>query len=81
MRLIGTFESSPRGFADLYETVLVDTPIGVYFQAHLDAEAERLVSSSELRNVLEETALELLKLSLLKYVIVRGLICFYMLFR
>jgi V-type H+-transporting ATPase subunit d len=29
MRNIPSFEASPRGYAELYETVLVDTPVGV----------------------------------------------------
>lgn len=28
MRSIPSFEASPRGYAELYETVLVDTPVG-----------------------------------------------------
>jgi V-type H+-transporting ATPase subunit d len=28
MRLIPTFEASPKGYADLYQTVLIDTPVG-----------------------------------------------------
>jgi V-type H+-transporting ATPase subunit d len=30
MRSIPTFEASPRGYAELYETVLVDTPVGKF---------------------------------------------------
>lgn len=30
MRSIPTFEASPKGYADLYQTVLIDTPVGTY---------------------------------------------------
>ena len=32
MRNIPSFEANARGYAELYETVLVDTPVGPYFQ-------------------------------------------------
>ena len=67
MRVIPTFEASARGYADLYETVLVDTPVGPYFQMYLDSESESLASTSEMRAILEETKIEMLKNSLLKY--------------
>jgi len=35
MRSIPTFEPNARGFADLYQTVLVDTPVGPYFAMFL----------------------------------------------
>jgi hypothetical protein len=28
MRSIPSFEASPKGYADLYQTVLIDTPVG-----------------------------------------------------
>lgn len=28
MRSIPTFEASPKGYSDLYQTVLIDTPVG-----------------------------------------------------
>ncbi len=31
MKLIPLFESSPKGYQDLYQTVLIDTPVGHYF--------------------------------------------------
>ena len=30
MRSIPTFEASPKGYADLYQTVLIDTPVGTF---------------------------------------------------
>jgi len=66
MKSIPTFEASPRGYAELYETVLVDTPVGVYFQQYLEQSAAKVTVASEVRNVLEEVQLEILKSSLLK---------------
>jgi V-type H+-transporting ATPase subunit d len=66
MRTIPTFEASPRGYAELYETVLVDTPVGKYFQRYLDQSASRMQNASEVRNILEEVQIEILKNSLLK---------------
>jgi V-type H+-transporting ATPase subunit d len=66
MRNIPSFEASPRGYAELYETVLVDTPVGVYFQRYLDQSASRVTVASEVRNILEEVQIEILKNSLMK---------------
>ncbi len=66
MRNIPSFEASPRGYAELYETVLVDTPVGVYFQRYLDQTAAKVTAASEVRNILEEVQIEILKNSLMK---------------
>lgn len=66
MRNIPSFEANPRGYADLYETVLVDTPVGPYFQAYLDQSASSIGAASEVRHVLEEVQIEILKNSLMK---------------
>lgn len=66
MRNIPSFEASPRGYAELYETVLVDTPVGVYFQQYLDQTAAKVTAASEVRNILEEVQIEILKNSLMK---------------
>jgi V-type H+-transporting ATPase subunit d len=66
MRNIPSFEASPRGYAELYETVLVDTPVGKYFQQYLDQSSSRFSAASEMRNVLEEIQIEILKNSLMK---------------
>lgn len=67
MKSIPTFEASPRGYAELYETVLVDTPVGPYFQRYLDAaSASTMANASEVRGVLEEVQIEILKNSLMK---------------
>mmetsp|Transcript_14241 Transcript_14241/g.12875 ORF Transcript_14241/g.12875 Transcript_14241/m.12875 type:complete len:398 (+) Transcript_14241:57-1250(+) len=66
MRNIPSFEASPRGYAELYETVLVDTPVGPYFQKYLDQRVTRVGAASEVRNILEDVQIEIIKNSLLK---------------
>lgn len=66
MRSIPHFEPTAKGYADLYETVLVDTPIGPYFQQYLDSESESLQSASDMKTILEETQIEILRNSLMK---------------
>ena len=66
MRNIPSFEANARGYADLYETVLVDTPVGPYFQKYLDESAKLMGSASDMRNILEEVQIEILKNSLMK---------------
>mmetsp|Transcript_17253 Transcript_17253/g.25285 ORF Transcript_17253/g.25285 Transcript_17253/m.25285 type:complete len:389 (+) Transcript_17253:62-1228(+) len=63
MRSIPTFENNAKGYADLYQTVLVDTPVGPYFAKFLQESAE----SGEVRNVIEEVEIEIIKSSLIKY--------------
>ena len=65
MRSIPTFENSSRGYADLYQTVLVDTPVGPYFAQFLKDSADN--RSGDTRNVLEEVEIEIIKSSLIKY--------------
>ena len=66
MRNIPSFEATPRGYAELYETVLVDTPVGPYFQQYLDEAQKMFGQASDMRNILEETQIEVLKHSLMK---------------
>mmetsp|Transcript_17948 Transcript_17948/g.54896 ORF Transcript_17948/g.54896 Transcript_17948/m.54896 type:complete len:382 (+) Transcript_17948:112-1257(+) len=66
MRSIPTFENSPKGYADLYQTVLVDTPIGPYFAQFLAESSETIGNAGEMRNVLEEVSMEIIKNSLVK---------------
>eukprot|EP00752_Nemacystus_decipiens_P001306 g1296.t1 len=66
MRLIPAFEASPKGYADLYQTVLVDTPIGPYFSQFLEQQQERLVNAAQVRDILEEVEIEIIKNSLMK---------------
>mmetsp|Transcript_7043 Transcript_7043/g.10086 ORF Transcript_7043/g.10086 Transcript_7043/m.10086 type:complete len:390 (+) Transcript_7043:135-1304(+) len=63
MRSVPTFEPGPRGYDDLYQTVLVDTPVGPYFAQFLQDSAVHGGS----RNVLEEVEIEIIKSSLIKY--------------
>lgn len=41
------------GYAELYETVLVDTPVGPYFQQYLDESQKMFGTASDMRNILE----------------------------
>lgn len=66
MRLCTTFDNSPKGYADLYQTVLVETPVGKYFNLILDEKSSMLESAAEVRHVLEEVEIEILKNSLMK---------------
>lgn len=54
MRLIPAFEASPKGYADLYQTVLVDTPIGPYFSQFLEQQNERLANAGQVRRRLSK---------------------------
>lgn len=65
MRSIPTFETNAKGFADLYQTVLVDTPVGPYFAMFLQESSNAM--GGEVRNVIEEVEIEIIKSSLIKY--------------
>jgi V-type H+-transporting ATPase subunit d len=65
MRSIPTFEPNAKGFADLYQTVLVDTPVGPYFAMFLQESSSSM--GGEVRNVIEEVEIEIIKSSLIKY--------------
>lgn len=65
MRSIPTFENSSKGYSDLYQTVLVDTPVGPYFAKFLQESAQH--RGSDARHVLEEVEIEIIKSSLVKY--------------
>merc|ERR1712127_844618 len=58
MRAIPTFESNPKGYQDLYQTVLVDTPVGPYFSLFLQDSADK-AADGHIRNVLEEVEVEI----------------------
>lgn len=66
MRLITTFDNSSKGYADLYQTVLVETPVGKYFSQILEEKSAKLETAAEVRHVLEEVEIEILKNSLMK---------------
>jgi V-type H+-transporting ATPase subunit d len=65
MRSIPTFESNAKGYADLYQTVLVDTPVGPYFAKFLQEASSR--NGGDSFGVIEEVEIEIIKSSLLKY--------------
>lgn len=65
MRSIPTFEPNAKGFADLYQTVLVDTPVGPYFAMFLQESSDQM--RGEVRNVIEEVEIEIIKSSLIKF--------------
>lgn len=66
MRAIPTFESSPKGYADLYQTVLVDTPVGGYFSQWLAERSEAIANPGEMRSILDEVEIEILRNSIMK---------------
>lgn len=41
MRSIPSFEANPKGYADLYQTVLIDTPVG---KPHLDINTKQTIT-------------------------------------
>jgi len=61
MRSIPTFEANAKGYQDLYQTVLVDTPVGPYFSMFLQEN-----SGHGVRNILAEVEIEIIKSSLIK---------------
>ena len=56
MRSIAAFENTPEGYRDLYRTVLVETPIGKYFERFLIETKEdvRKMTGDERQNILSE---------------------------
>jgi len=66
MKMCTTSDSSPKGYSDLYQEVLVETPVGKYFSQILEEKSSKLENASEVRHVLEEVEIEILKHSLMK---------------
>ena len=67
LRSICAFEPNAKGYSELYETVLIDTPVGRYFSQFLEeSSGSRLEEASEVRNVLEEVQMEIIKNSMIK---------------
>ena len=67
MRSICAFENTTKGYSELYQTVLVDTPIGKYFQQFLQEESDKMMQATgEVRNLLEEMPTTKLENSLRK---------------
>jgi V-type H+-transporting ATPase subunit d len=66
MRAVGAFENSEQGYKELYQTVLVDTPVGTYFQQFLQEHEERCADDEVVRNLLNEVPLPVLENSVMK---------------
>jgi len=55
LKSICAFDNSPKGYAELYQSVLIDTPIGKYFAKFLQEEsAKSAASAHEVQSLLEE---------------------------
>ena len=68
MRSIAAFENTPEGYRDLYRTVLVETPIGKYFERFLIETKEdvRKMTGDERQNILSEEKTTILETWLTK---------------
>ena len=68
MRSIASFENTPEGYRDLYRTVLVETPIGKYFERFLIETKEdvRKMKEDERQNILAEEKTTILETWLTK---------------
>ncbi|CAE7940509.1 vma6 [Symbiodinium sp. KB8] len=68
MKSILAFENSPQGYADLYATVLVDTPVGKYFSQYIKDQLQRDVvgGADEVRSILAEVPMFALENTLYK---------------
>jgi len=68
LKSICSFENSPKGYAELYQSVLIDTPIGPYFAKFLQEESDRTGhGAEEVQSILEELPTTKLESSLRKY--------------
>jgi len=69
MTSILTFENSDEGFLDLYRTVLVDTPIGKYFEKYFlyKTMGGGDPSMRQLRDIMEESDIEVITQHIEKY--------------
>ena len=54
MRLVTTFDNTPKGHADLYQMVLVETSVGKYFEQVLRYKSDKMESAAEVRMTLDE---------------------------
>jgi len=67
MRSIAAFTDTSRSsYEDLYQTVLLETPVGPYFSQFLKESSDGAIDTSEIQNVLEEVQMEIIKNSLHK---------------
>jgi len=69
MASILTFDNTEEGFLDLYRTVLVDTPIGQYFENYfIEIRASSNDASlKQIKNIMEESEVEVIKERVQKY--------------
>lgn len=66
LKSIFAFENSAKGYTELYNSVLVDTPIGKYFAKFLAAEAAE-PSGDSVKSIMEELPTTKLESALRKY--------------
>mmetsp|Transcript_13226 Transcript_13226/g.21498 ORF Transcript_13226/g.21498 Transcript_13226/m.21498 type:complete len:391 (+) Transcript_13226:170-1342(+) len=67
LKSICAFENTPKGYSELYQSVLIDTPIGKYFARFLQEQsAKSSHGASEVQNMLEELPTTTLENSLRK---------------
>lgn len=66
LKSICAFENTPQGYSELYQTVLIDTPIGAYFERFLKEEGDKMQATGEVQNLLEELPTTKLENSLRK---------------
>jgi len=64
-----TFKNSDEGFFNLYRTVLIDTPVGKYFEKYFlyKTMAEGDMSIRKLRDIMEESDIEVITQQIEKY--------------
>lgn len=70
MASILTFENSEEGFMDLYRTVLIDVPIGQYFESYfIEKRAANGGDNSikQIKDIMEESEVEVIKEHIQKY--------------
>ena len=72
MRSIPTYGvDSSKGYGDLYQTVLIDTPVGKYFAMFLEQAAKLRPGggdvATEVKSAIEEVEIEICKASLLRF--------------
>eukprot|EP01029_Cantina_marsupialis_P012808 TRINITY_DN2832_c0_g1_i1.p1 TRINITY_DN2832_c0_g1~~TRINITY_DN2832_c0_g1_i1.p1 ORF type:complete len:391 (-),score=146.62 TRINITY_DN2832_c0_g1_i1:253-1425(-) len=69
MKSILSFENTPSGYEELYSAVLIDTPVGKYFERFLQQQKEREIveGADDVRNILSEIPLAILENSIMKF--------------
>lgn len=68
MRSIVAFDNTAKGFSDLYQTVLIDTPVGKYFAQYLYDYTHNKNSKQtvEVKSVFEETSFTIIESYIMK---------------